>query len=388
MQNPYNIPKSVRRILVIGDGMSLAHVARAMVFAKRLRELGYEIDFATSSHANYFDFAKQEKLDPHEVFCVKPQVALSKIRRGSHIFDRKTLRTYVESDLQLIKTCKPDMIISDMRMSLNISAQLACIRYHNITNAYMTHYCAIEEKPPRSFPMTRVLRGPLSSLYPSIKKATLRYYAANFRWMRKREGLPDTVEDVFDVITSPHHNYLADTPQFMPSRSDLPSQFQYIGPLVWEPTVDMQAYPAWWPEAQLRRDLTYVTMGSTGSDRKMRAILRHLYHAGRQAVVTLGNRQIRETYGAWTSKFLPGSAILPHCDLMICHGGSGTIYQGLMHRVPILCLPTFHDQEINAGQVESLGHGRVIYQARDVRRYLCEMHTQATEPHGNDSIAA
>lgn len=44
-------------------------------------------------------------------------------------------------------------------------------------------------------------------------------------------------------------------------------------------------------------------------------------------------------------------------DLVVCHGGNGTIYQAMQHGVPIIGIPTMHDQEFNLDRVVDLGIG-------------------------------
>src|SRR5690606_2260062 len=53
----------------------------------------------------------------------------------------------------------------------------------------------------------------------------------------------------------------------------------------------------------------------------------------------------------------PGSRLLEKSDVIVCHGGNGTIYQAMRQGVPIVGIPTMHDQEFNLDRVEDLGIG-------------------------------
>jgi UDP:flavonoid glycosyltransferase YjiC (YdhE family) len=55
--------------------------------------------------------------------------------------------------------------------------------------------------------------------------------------------------------------------------------------------------------------------------------------------------------------FLPGIRIMEICHLVICHGGNGTIYQALSKGVPVIGIPTMHDQEINMDRIVDLEMG-------------------------------
>jgi UDP:flavonoid glycosyltransferase YjiC (YdhE family) len=46
-------------------------------------------------------------------------------------------------------------------------------------------------------------------------------------------------------------------------------------------------------------------------------------------------------------------------DVVICHGGNGTINHALAHGVPVVLLPMFREQELNAEQVRGLGLGEI-----------------------------
>jgi UDP:flavonoid glycosyltransferase YjiC (YdhE family) len=358
-------------LLVIGDGMSLAHVGRALVAARRLAEAGYKITFATSAH--FKDFAVAEGWEPEDIYCVDPKAALAAIRRGSHIFNMATLKRYVASDIALIERVQPDAIVADMRMSLNVAGPLTGTPYYNILNAYFTRYYAGLERPPRTFPLVRLLGQNLSqAMFPLLKRMTLKYYAYNFGRYRKTLGL-EPVRDVFDVIASPHGNLIADLPELMPCR-DLPSHFKYVGPLIWEPHT---APPDWLGRIDPDRQTAYVTMGSTGGPSVFRRVLETLVDAGYQVLTTTGGQVPSIPDGVLATEYAPGSELLKRSHVTICHGGSLTIYQALSYGVPVVGVPTFHDQEYNLGQLERCGLGVELSPGRWRRQELLELVNRA-----------
>jgi calicheamicin 3'-O-methyl-rhamnosyltransferase len=56
-------------------------------------------------------------------------------------------------------------------------------------------------------------------------------------------------------------------------------------------------------------------------------------------------------------RFIPQSAVLPHCDLVVCHAGSGTMLGALSHGLPMLLLPHAADQFDNADLSVNRGVG-------------------------------
>jgi UDP:flavonoid glycosyltransferase YjiC (YdhE family) len=59
--------------------------------------------------------------------------------------------------------------------------------------------------------------------------------------------------------------------------------------------------------------------------------------------------------------FISFDDILPKVDVVVCHGGNGTIYQAMLHKVPVLCGPSHLEQTWNAQRVEELGYGQSIH---------------------------
>jgi MGT family glycosyltransferase len=53
-------------------------------------------------------------------------------------------------------------------------------------------------------------------------------------------------------------------------------------------------------------------------------------------------------------QYVPQSLLLPHCDLCVSHGGSGSVVGALTHGLPMVLLPMGADQPYNAARCEAL----------------------------------
>ncbi|MEK9134563.1 MAG: glycosyltransferase, partial [Pseudomonadota bacterium] len=62
----------------------------------------------------------------------------------------------------------------------------------------------------------------------------------------------------------------------------------------------------------------------------------------------------------YVEPFIDGDLVMKQCDIVVCHGGNGTIYQALQHGKPIIGIPTIHDQKFNMRRVEALGIGKTL----------------------------
>lgn len=60
------------------------------------------------------------------------------------------------------------------------------------------------------------------------------------------------------------------------------------------------------------------------------------------------------------TRYLPQSAVLPYCDAVVSHAGSGSVVGALTHGLPLVAIPIGADQPLNAERCAQLGVGRVL----------------------------
>jgi MGT family glycosyltransferase len=80
----------------------------------------------------------------------------------------------------------------------------------------------------------------------------------------------------------------------------------------------------------------------------------------------------RQPENVHVERYIPQSAVLPHCDLMINHGGSGSVIGSLAHGVPMVVLPMGADQPLNAARCKELGVGIVLDPVRATSRSVAD----------------
>jgi MGT family glycosyltransferase len=81
-----------------------------------------------------------------------------------------------------------------------------------------------------------------------------------------------------------------------------------------------------------------------------------------EVVATVGRDLDPERFGAQPGRvrierFIPQADLLPGCDLVVSHGGSGTISGALAHGLPQVVMPMGADQALNAAHCDRLGVG-------------------------------
>jgi MGT family glycosyltransferase len=76
-------------------------------------------------------------------------------------------------------------------------------------------------------------------------------------------------------------------------------------------------------------------------------------------VVTVGRQIDPESFGPQPDnvrieRYIPQATLLPHCDLVVNHGGSGSVIGALAHGLPLVVIPMGGDQSLNATRCEEL----------------------------------
>jgi UDP:flavonoid glycosyltransferase YjiC (YdhE family) len=120
-----------------------------------------------------------------------------------------------------------------------------------------------------------------------------------------------------------------------------------------------------WRSHPSPRPVVYLTLGTVfnmeSGDLFQRA-LSGLREAPIELVVTVGRDIDPDRFGpqpehVHIARYIPQSVLLPHCDLVVNHGGSGSVIGALAHGLPMVVIPMGADQSLNAARCEQLGVG-------------------------------
>jgi UDP:flavonoid glycosyltransferase YjiC (YdhE family) len=142
--------------------------------------------------------------------------------------------------------------------------------------------------------------------------------------------------------------------------------------------------PDWWQNSSW--PLVYLTLGTVAPSMEFfpglyRDAIDALSLLPVRVLVTVGRDRDPRDIGAvgpnvHVARWVPQADVMPHTDVMICHGGSGTVTAGLAAGVPMAVLPLFADQPHNARRVTELGAGIAVDHAAEltdaVRRLIAE----------------
>lgn len=115
--------------------------------------------------------------------------------------------------------------------------------------------------------------------------------------------------------------------------------------------------------------LVYLTMGTVFNDAStLREIVAALAALNVRLLATVGPMGNPADLGAQppnvqVERYVGQTLVLPLCEVVISHGGSGTMLQTLALGLPQLCLPRAADQFLNAAAIARAGAGLALVPA-------------------------
>lgn len=344
------------RILIFPFDL-LSHYLRCIELAKRYPQA--EVLFASSRHYDHFVRQAGYQTFDAEHFDAAGVMACAAKFDFSWL-NKKDIERVFLSQVKAITALKPGRVIGDTSPALKMAAEYTQVPCTALMNGYMSRYYALV----RALPQTHPGHAYLSRLPPAVSNAIIRLAERisfrsvhrPFRQLRRQYGL----KAVFDYLSEMEGdtNLICDEAWLFPQKA-LPQHYRLIGPLLYASGDNETALISGLPPG---KKVILVCMGSSGSWEPLRFLSSPQYAgftiltAGDTAAVIRGDHVIAR-------RFVSLPAILPHCSLLICHGGNGSIYQGIKHKLPVLCLTSHFEQEWNVQRLQELGLGCSINSA-------------------------
>ena len=346
------------KLLALPNAHALAHVSRLLEIAKVLRARGHEIVFA--GHGKYLQVAGWDGFETRELVYMPVEQVVRAVRSGRlwEIYREDQLSQFIDAELALYDALKPDLLLLDNRPSARASAEKAGLRTAAVVNVHLVPYRRLPFFSPgntlgESFPGV-ALADRLENLSENFFYDRL--VMGGLRRIRKRLGLARRYgyeNEEGDL------SLLADIPEFSPVR-ELPAHARYVGPLTWRNTLPP---PACLQRLDPAKPTVYLSLGSEG----LEDLLGHLgvlTASGIQIVVATGatdvSRDLRVPEGVFLERYVNADALLPHCDLVCCHGGNGTLYQALAYGLPCVVVATHQEQYYGGKRIRALGLGEAL----------------------------
>lgn len=342
-------------VLFFAEAVTLAHVARAVTLAQSLDPARYEVHLACDPR--YLSLFDKLGFPVHAIPSIKSNLFRDRLANADPLYTIAEIRQYVREDLRVMADWEPDLVVGDFRLSLSVSARLFGVPYATVTNAYWSPYARPRFLVPE-VPITERFGPRLAQgLFTLIRPFVFAQHAFALNKVRRDYGLPAVGYDLAHIFSEADYTLYADLPQLVPT-INLPAHHRYIGPVVWS----FGAVPCWWSSLRENVRTAYVTMGTSGNKDVAQMVAQALASMGWQVLMATANRRtiagVRDRVGV--ANYLPGMLAASRADLVVCNGGSATVYQALAAGTPVLGIPMNLDQYLMMDYLRRFGAGEVI----------------------------
>jgi len=122
-----------------------------------------------------------------------------------------------------------------------------------------------------------------------------------------------------------------------------------------------------WVAGLEERPTIYATMGTDFNSMTeiLTAILDALGPEPINLILTVGRDRDPAEFGpqpdnVYVERYIPQHLVLPYCDLVVCHGGSGTVMDAISHGIPMVIIPIGADQPDNAQICAAAGVAKIV----------------------------
>jgi UDP:flavonoid glycosyltransferase YjiC (YdhE family) len=343
-----------KRILFIGEAVTLAHVARPFFLAESLDSSLYEVHFACDLRYKAL-ISLSESIHYWPLNSLSSQDFIKAADRDEYAYSKSMLEGYLHDESRLIESIDPCFIVGDYRYTLSTSSELYRIPYAAIANIHHSPY-RINEFPkfPTQKSVSALTKKIIRRLIPwgddLLEKQSLSYLNV----LRKERSLTP-IRDFCDLLTRGNFTLYADAPGYFKT-VQLPSNHLFLGPILWSPNIRK---PEWWLKWDEKEPLIYVTLGSSGRIENIAELIQELSRMGCPIVLaTAGRIQLEEIpANIFVADYLPGLDCCRHASAVLCNGGSATAYQALSLGKPVVGAWSNIDQYLTMKMIELEGAG-------------------------------
>lgn len=348
-------------------GGGFGHVSRCLALAEILREARWESAFCLGgSHAQRLEAEGWQVFQPPWARCTIPKRLLTwfwqqvhpspaylffsdlgfqVVRDGFHEPDIVLER--IRWAQEVVQAYRPNVLIGDLHL---LTWALGTL--HNLPVMQIVRSATYPENPAlvwwRSIP-SEVQPPDLSPVFnpafdqlelPNVRE-TGDLFAGNLFLI---PSIPE-VDPVPDVSPTTH----------------------YVGPLVRQ-SADVPP-PDWMPELSSGRPLIYVTVGGGSDSSQQRDLLKLWFEAFSEApwdvVISTGGCRVPKRFQSQgnlrVSSWIPaGRLIIERADVVLFHGGYGTMMETVQSGTPSVVFPFHTEQESNGRRLEQLGMAKVL----------------------------
>jgi len=350
------IQRSIKKpLLLIFPFNVLAHYLRCLKLANHLQPY-FEIRFLQSAkYCSFINAGGYETFDCNTFDADNVQACIRKF--DFSWLNKNDLEKIYLNQLAVIEEMRPLVILGDTMPTLKMATEKTGVKYISLLNGYISRHHADVHQMPASHPFYKYCKllpsRVLDFLVEKGEQMSFKEIHQPFRELRNKYKLSGkhSYEDEMEGDI----NLLCDLPELFPQKI-LPAGYYHIPPLFYE---EAEAKDDVAEKLDKSKKTLFASMGSTGDWSKV-SFLNHSYFE-RYNIITAGDTtHVVNTPNVINRSFVNIHSLFPFVDLVICHGGNGTVYQALLFSIPLLCKTAHFEQQWNVHKLETLQLGKSL----------------------------
>ena len=371
-------------ILVIPYCNQLGSTHTLISIAKHLQKIGHNV--WVGGMGKYIYLAKDNGLKEIHIPEIPIDVYRAKTDTGSmNYLTTSEIEDFIDSELEAYKKYGINLVISTLRPSTAISAKMADIKHITLNYSFLTPDYKDSLKTPESHFLYNIAKIPIigdifdllviNAIYPFFKKA----WAKEYNIVLKNKGMKK-FKDLFYSYCGNDLTWLYDIPEFAPIKNKPKLNYQFVGHLFNEVTAPE---PEWLDEMleykkETGKPVLFVSMGSSGT--LFPKVYEDAYQYARDnnmilmatACDHLGNNSHSEEEFVFLTNFANMRHLIEASDIVVSHGGRGTMYDVISLARNIIIIPHQAEQEANARKIEKLKLGFMVSKEHYTQEELYE----------------
>lgn len=356
---------NVKPLLLIFPFGLLSHYLRCLMLARHFKTyckvlFAYDEKFAEFIAGEGFQTFICHSLDAVSVLeCVK--------KFNFSWLNEEDLECVYNDQVRIIRELKPIAVLGDTSPTLKMAAEKAGVTYISLMNGYMSKYYSFNRKISRTHPGYKFANLFPQTIFDLITKKgeALAHYRVHKPFKRIREKHRLSKEMYYLDELEGDVNLICDLVELFPQRES-PHNYKVIPPLYYESD---REYNEIGNSLDKNKKTIFVSMGSSGDWKKVR-FLNHPYFRKYNVITAADTENILSAVNIIKTAFANIRELLPFTDLVICHGGNGTIYQSLFYGIPVLCKTNHFEQEWNVEALERIEAGKSLDQIVSISDYI------------------
>jgi len=333
----------------------LSHYTRTIQLAKSIQDK-YDILFSAS--CKYNDLISEAGFNKFDCEKFDPQVVLADSSKFKFSWlNYENLKRVFQSQVKIIQKYKPVAVFGDTAPTLKMTSEYTKTNHISFMNGYMSKYYALTRNISKDHPAAKFQKDLPKTLFNKMirtgEQVAFHLIQRSFNRLRRENNLKK-LKMYLDELEG-DYNIICDNEELFP-QNNMPENYKMIGPLYYKSDKKESEIEKIFENG--KRNIL-ANVGSSG-DLRLFSFLKNDYFQNYNIIVTGVKSDELNGNNIYNYKFINISAILDKIDLVLSHGGNGTIYQSLAYGIPIICATSIFEQEWNVQRVEELGFGKSI----------------------------